>query len=224
MPRPEKQLLFDAFASVGKALSSGRRVELVDVLVQGERSVEELAGQIGQSTANTSQHLQVLARAGLVVSRRDGNRVLYRVAGPQVESLWGQMRLVAAEHVAGLDRLAEDYLGDRSTLEEVSRDELAQRLADGVVVWDVRPVAEFEAGHVPGAVSVPPDQIEQRLGDLPVGAEVVAYCRGPYCVYADDAVRAAAEAGRRATRLQDGFPEWRRAGLPVSVGAEEGAA
>ena len=121
MPEPHKQLLFDAFASVGKALSSGRRVELVDVLVQGERSVDDLAAQIGQSTANTSQHLQVLARAGLVTSRRDGNRVLYRLAGARIESLWEQMRLVAEEHVAGLDRLAENYLGDRSGLEEVSR-------------------------------------------------------------------------------------------------------
>ena len=218
MATAEKQLLFDAFASVGKALSSGRRVELVDVLVQGERSVDELAGQIGQSMANTSQHLQVLARAGLVASRRDGNRVRYRLAGAQVESLWEQMRLVAAEHVAGLDRLAEDYLGDRSVLEEVSRTELVRRLADGVVVWDVRPAAEFEAGHVPGAVSVPPDQIEQRLRDLPADAEVVAYCRGPYCVFADDAVRVVSAQGRRARRLQDGFPEWRRAGLPVAVG------
>lgn len=226
MAGPEKQRLFDAFASVGKALSSGRRAELVDVLVQGERSVEELAAQIGQSTANTSQHLQVLARAGLVLSRRDGNRVLYRVAGPAVEELWAGMQRVAAEHVAGLDRLAEDYVGDRGGLEEISRDELARRLPDGVIVWDVRPRPEFEAGHVRGAVSVPPGEIEQRLAELPDGVEVVAYCRGPYCVFADDAVRAAVAAGRRARRLEAGFPEWRRAGLPVAVGAgaEEGAA
>lgn len=224
MPGAEKQQLFDAFASVGKALANGRRVELVDVLVQGERSVEELAEQIGQSTANTSQHLQVLARAGLVMSRRDGNRVLYRVTGPQVESLWERMRLVAAEHVAGLDRLAEDYLGDRTTLEVVSRDELARRLADGVVVWDVRPHAEFMAGHVAGAVSVPPTQVEERLRELPADAEVVAYCRGPYCVFADEAVRTISAQGRSARRLEDGFPEWRRAGLPVAVGPEEGAA
>jgi rhodanese-related sulfurtransferase len=219
MVQVEKQLLFDAFASVGRALANGRRVELVDVLAQGERSVDDLAGQIGQSKANTSQHLQVLARAGLVTSRRDGNRVLYRLAGAQVESLCEQVRLVAADHVAGLDRLAENYLGDRSTLEEVSREELAQRLADGVVVWDVRPEAEFEAGHVPGAVSVPPDRIEQRLRELPEDAEVVAYCRGPYCVFADEAVRAVSAQGRHAHRLEDGFPEWRRAGLPVAVGA-----
>lgn len=224
MSRLEKQRLFDGFAAVGKALSSGRRVELADVLVQGERSVDELAGQIGQSMANTSQHLQVLARAGLVVSRREGNRVLYRLAGPQVEELWAGMQRVAAEHVAGLDRLAEDYLGDRLSLEEISREELARRLADGVLVWDVRPRSEFDAGHVPGAVCVPPEDIEQRLADLPDGAEVVAYCRGPYCVFADDAVRAVSAAGRPARRLEGGFPEWRRAGLPVAVGSEEGAA
>jgi rhodanese-related sulfurtransferase len=224
MAGAEKQRLFDAFASVGKALSSGRRAELIDVLVQGERSVEQLAGEIGQSVANTSQHLQVLARSGLVVSRRDGNRILYRLAGPQVEAAWDALRAVAATHVAGLDRLAEDYLGDRSALEQLSRQELADRLADGVLVWDVRPRAEFESGHIPGAVSVPPEEIEQRLAGLPDGVEVVAYCRGPYCVFADDAVRALSAAGRRARRLEDGFPQWRQAGLPVAVGAEEGAA
>jgi rhodanese-related sulfurtransferase/DNA-binding transcriptional ArsR family regulator len=219
-----KQRLFDAFASVGKALSNGRRAELVEVLVQGERSVEELAGQIGQSTANTSQHLQVLARAGLVVSRRDGNRVRYRMAGREIEALWDQVRAVTEAHVAGLDRLAEEYLGDRSALEQVSRAELVQRLADGVEVWDVRPRAEFEAGHVLGAVSVPPEEVQQRLAELPEGVEVVAYCRGPYCVFADDAVRALAAIGRRAWRLEDGFPQWRRAGLPVEVGSKRGAA
>lgn len=219
----EKQRLFDAFASIGKALSSGRRVELVDVLAQGQRSVEELAGEIGQSMPNTSQHLQVLARLGLVMSRRDGNRVLYRLAGPEVEAAWDALRAVAAAHVGGLDRLAEDYLGDRSRLEQVSRRELVERLADGVAVWDVRPRSEFEAGHVPGAVSVPPKEIEQRLAELPDDVEVVAYCRGPYCVFADDAVRALSAAGRRARRLEDGFPQWRQAGLPVAVGVEKGS-
>lgn len=224
MAGAEKQRLFDAFASIGKALSSGRRVELIDVLAQGQRSVEELAGEIGQSMPNTSQHLQVLARLGLVVSRRDGNRVLYRLAGPEVEAAWDALRAVAAAHVGGLDRLAEDYLGDRSGLEQVSRRDLVERLADGVAVWDVRPRSEFEAAHVPGAVSVPPDEIEQRLAELPDDVEVVAYCRGPYCVFADDAVRALSAAGRRARRLEDGFPQWRQAGLPVAVGAEKGAA
>jgi rhodanese-related sulfurtransferase len=224
MARAEKQRLFDAFASVGKALSSGRRAELVDVLVQGERSVDELAHEIGQSVANTSQHLQVLARSGLVVPRRDGNRVLYRVAGSEVEAAWDALRALAGAHVAGLDRLAEDYLGDRSGLEQVSRQELVERLAAGALVWDVRPRPEFVAGHIPGAVSVPPEEVGQRLAELPEGVDVVAYCRGPYCVFADDAVRALSAAGRRARRLEDGFPQWRQAGLPVEVGAAQGAA
>ena len=218
--RAEKGALYDAFAAAAKALANGRRAELVDVLAQGERSVEEAAREIGQSVANTSQHLQVLARAGLVVSRRDGNRVLYRLAGPAVESLWAGLRAVAAEHVAGLDRLAVAYLGDRSGLEQLSREELVRRLGrPGTVVWDVRPAAEYLAGHLPGAVSVPPDEVRRRLRDLPADTEVVAYCRGPYCVYADDAVRQLVRKGRRALRLEDGFPEWRRAGLPVVVGA-----
>jgi rhodanese-related sulfurtransferase len=214
-----KTALYDGFAVVAQALASGRRAELVDVLAQGERSVEEAAGEIGQSVANTSQHLRVLARAGLATSRRDGNRVLYRLAGEEVEDLWAALRTVAAARVAGLDRLAADYLGDRQGLEQVGRDELARRLdEEGLVVWDVRPPAEFSAGHVPGAVSVPPGEVRRRLRDLPDRAEVVAYCRGSYCVFADDAVRELTGHGHRARRLEDGFPEWRRAGLPVAVG------
>jgi rhodanese-related sulfurtransferase/DNA-binding transcriptional ArsR family regulator len=219
MASPAKTSLYDQFALVGKALSSGRRVELVDVLAQGERSVEALAAEIGQSVANTSQHLQVLARSGLVTSRRDGNRVRYRLASDAVEALWATLREVAEENVAGLTPAATAYLGARDTLEEVSRHELARRLGKDVVVWDVRPEAEFEAGHVPGAVSVPPAEVDRRLDDVPEDAEVVAYCRGPYCVFADDAVRALIARHRRARRLEDGFPEWRRAGLPVAVGA-----
>jgi rhodanese-related sulfurtransferase len=214
-----KMVLYDGFAVVAQALASGRRAELVEVLAQGERSVEEAAGEIGQSVANTSQHLRVLARAGVASSRRDGNRVLYRLAGERVEALWEALREVAAEHVAGLDRLAADYLGDRRGLEQVGRDELARRLdEDGLVVWDVRPPAEFAAGHVPGAVSVPPGEVRRRLRSLPDGAEVVAYCRGPFCVFADDAVRELTQEGCSARRLEDGFPEWRRAGFPVAVG------
>ncbi|MGH9183778.1 MAG: ArsR/SmtB family transcription factor [Acidimicrobiales bacterium] len=223
--RGAKDALCDAFAAVGKAFANGRRAELVDVLAQGERSVEDAAAEIGQSVANTSQHLHVLARAGLVVSRRRGNRVLYRLAGDRVEALWAALRDVAAEHLAGLDRLASAYLGDRSGLEQVSRDELARRLHDdGVVVWDVRPSAEYAAGHVPGAVSVPSGELRRRLADLPAHAEVVAYCRGRFCVFADDAVRELSRRGRRARRLEDGFPEWRRAGLPTVVGTHTGTA
>jgi rhodanese-related sulfurtransferase/DNA-binding transcriptional ArsR family regulator len=217
--RPAKSTLYDAFATVAQALANGRRAELVDVLAQGERSVEDAAAEIGQSVANTSQHLRVLARAGVATSRRDGNRVLYRLAGDRVEALWEALRAVASEHVAGLDRLAADYLGDRSGLEQVGRQELARRLDDdGLVVWDVRPSAEFAAGHLPGAVSVPPTEIRRRLDDVPDDTDVVAYCRGPFCVFADDAVRELTGRGHRALRLEDGFPEWRRAGLPVAVG------
>lgn len=219
MAAQAKAALYDQFALVGKAFSNGRRAELVDVLAQGERSVDALAGQIGQSVANTSQHLQVLARSGLVVSRREGNRVLYRLASEPVEVLWETLRTVAVERVAGVDRSAQDYLGARGELEQVSRDELARRLGD-VLVWDVRPADEFAAGHIPGAVSVPPDELRRRLDDVPDGVEVVAYCRGQFCVFADEAVRALAASGRRAARLEDGFPEWRRSGLPVAVGAE----
>lgn len=220
MAATAKVALYDQLALVGKALASGRRAELIDVLDQGERSVEALAEQIGQSVANTSQHLQVLARSGLVTTRRDGNRILYRLAGEQVEALWETLRAVAEEHVAGVRQAAEDYLGDRSELEQVSRDELARRLGAGVVVWDVRPGVEYDAGHIPGAVSVPPDEVRRRLDDVPDGVEVVAYCRGQFCVFADEAVRALAARGRRAVRLDGGFPEWRRAGLPVAVGSD----
>lgn len=222
MASEAKAALFDQFAVVGKALANGRRAELVDVLAQGERAVEALAEQLGHSLANTSQHLQVLSRAGLVTSRRDGNRVLYRLADEQVESLWEALRVVAAANVAGVRQAADEYLGDRDDIAQVRRDELLARLGGGVVVWDVRPPSEYEAGHVPGAVSVPPEDVRRRVDDVPEDVEVVAYCRGRYCVYADDAVRALAAAGRRAARLDEGFPEWRRAGLPVAVGAEAG--
>ena len=215
--RAAKDALFDAFALVGKALGSGRRAELVDVLAQGERSVEELAGEIGQSVANTSQHLQQLLRAGLVKTRRDGTRVYYALASERVRDLWQGLREVAVEHVAELDRLAEAYLGDRAALESISQSELRDRLRTGdVVVLDVRPAPEYAAGHIAGARSLPLADLTRRLKDLPKDREVVAYCRGPYCVYADDAVRLLRRRGYQATRLEDGFPEWARAGLPTA--------
>jgi rhodanese-related sulfurtransferase/DNA-binding HxlR family transcriptional regulator len=217
--RAAKDALFDGFALVGKALGSGRRAELVDVLAQGERSVEELAGEIGQSVANTSQHLQQLLRAGLVKTRRDGTRVYYALAGERVGELWQLLRAVAAEHVAELDRLAEAYLGDRAGLESISRSELRTRLRSGdVVLLDVRPTTEYASGHIAGARSLPLADLARRLKDLPKDSEVVAYCRGPYCVYADDAVRLLRRRGYRARRLEDGFPEWARAGLPTASG------
>lgn len=214
--RQAKDALFDALASVAKALGNGRRAELVDVLAQGERSVEELAGEIGQSVANTSQHLQVLLRAGLVRTRRDGPRVYYSLTDDAVGGLWRSMREVAGQHVSRLDELATAYLGDRSQLATVGREELLERMRAGeVVVLDVRPPAEYVAGHLPGAVNVPPGELEARLAELPSDQPVVAYCRGPLCAYADTAVRTLAARGRPALRLVDGLPEWAAAGLPV---------
>ncbi|MGH8893137.1 MAG: ArsR/SmtB family transcription factor [Actinomycetes bacterium] len=214
--RAAKDALYVGLAAVAKALGNGRRAEIVDVLAQGERSVEEIAGELGQSVANTSQHLQLLLRAGLVGTRRDGNRIHYSLAGPRVGELWAAVRDVAAEHVAELDRLAATYLGDRSRLSTVSRDELARRLRDGdVVVLDVRPEPEYAAGHVAGAVSLPVGELTRRLRELPKDRQVVAYCRGPYCVYADDAVRVLTRRKYRAARLEDGYPEWAAAGLPI---------
>ena len=220
--RAAKDVLFDAFAGVARALASGRRAEIVDLLAQGERSVEEVAGEIEQTVPNTSHHLRALARAGLVGTRRDGTRIYYRLASEEVETLWAALRDVAATHVAGLDRLAVEYLGDREGLETVTRDELLARLGTGeVVVLDVRPASEYDAGHLPGARSVPLADLDEELRSLPEDAEVVAYCRGRYCVFADDAVRELRRRGWRAHRLEDGFPEWRRAGLPVAtVGSE----
>lgn len=217
---PAKIALFDAFASVAQALSSGRRVEIVDVLAQGERSVDEVAHEISQSSANTSQHLQVLARAGLVRTRRDGTRVFYRLADDRVAELWAAVRDVAARHLADVNVLAEDYLGERSAIEQVSAAELERRLTTGdVVILDVRPEAEFRAGHIAGARSAPLQLLDGLLLTLPRRREIVAYCRGPYCVYADDAVRLLRARGLWARRLDVGFPEWRRAGLPVETAA-----
>jgi rhodanese-related sulfurtransferase/DNA-binding HxlR family transcriptional regulator len=216
--RQAKDALFDAFAEVAKALGNGRRAELVDVLAQGERHVEELAAEIGQSVANTSFHLRVLAAAGLVTTRREGTRIYYRLTSPRVGELWSAVRDVGAAHHEQLDDLAAAYLGDRDRLEQIGRDELAARLADGdVVVVDVRPAAEYAAGHISGARSVPIDRLAANLEALPAGVEVVAYCRGPYCVFADEAVRLLRRRGRAARRLEDGFPEWARADLPVDT-------
>jgi rhodanese-related sulfurtransferase len=215
--RQAKDALFDGFASIAKALASGRRAEIVELLAQGERTVDEIAMELEQSIANTSHHLRTLARAGLLCSRRVGTHVHYRLASDEVLELWWAMRKVAVTRVDAFDRLVRGYLGDRDRPETLTRDELIERLGrDEVVVIDVRPQAEYAAGHLPGAIHVPPDQLD-RLDRLPEGRDIVAYCRGPYCVYADDAVRRLNEQGRNARRLEDGLPEWRRAGGPVEV-------
>jgi len=215
--RAAKTALFDEFARAAKALASGRRIELLDVLANGERTVEALAGEVGLSVANTSQHLQILRRAGLITGRRHGTSVHYRLAAPEVFELWRALRTLAASRLAEVERLAAAYLGTRDQLEPVTREELARRLEDGdhLVVLDVRPAAEYAAGHLPEAVSIPIGELRRRLAELPGDREIVAYCRGPYCAFAHNAVGLLREAGFSARRLEDGLPEWQAAGLAV---------
>ena len=216
--RAAKTALFDAFARAAKALASGRRIELLDVLANGERTVEALAGEVGLSVANTSQHLQILRQAGLISSRREGTSVHYRLAASEVFELWRTLRTLAASRLAEVERLTVAYLGGRDELEPVTRQELTRRLQDGddLVVLDVRPAAEYAAGHLPGAVSIPVGELRRRLAELPGDREIVAYCRGPYCAFAHEAVELLRDEGLTARRLEDGFPEWRAAGLAVT--------
>ncbi len=217
--RQAKDALFDAFGDVAKALGNGRRAQLIDVLSQGERNVDELAREIDQTVANTSFHLRALATAGLVTSRRDGTRIFYRLASERVTDLWAALRDVTTTHHEHLDELATAYLGERTQLDEVGRDELAERLRDGeVIVVDVRPATEYQAGHIAGAISIPIDDLASSVEQLPADVDIIAYCRGPYCVFADDAVRLLRRHQRRASRLRDGFPEWRHARLPIRTG------
>lgn len=214
--RVAKDALFQGFAAIAKAMASGRRAEIIDVLAQGERSVDSIADEIQQSVANTSHHLRLLAAAGLVTTRREGTRIYYSLASDRVAELWSALRDVGAEHVAGIERLMTAYLGNRHGIEMIGRDELARRLRRGhLVVLDVRPESEYKAGHIAGAQSVPISELKRHIKALRTDSEVVAYCRGPYCVYADDAVRQLHARGFLARRLEDGFPEWKRAGLPV---------
>ena len=215
--RAVKMELFDQFARVAQALASGRRVEIVDVLTNGDRTVEELARQVSLSTANTSQHLQVLKEAGLVAASRDGTRVRYRLASAAVYRFWVGLRSLAAERLPGVKGLVEAYLGSQAGLEPISREELLARLKAGedLVVVDVRPPEEYRAAHLPGAVSIPLDELEQRLRELPQERQIVAYCRGPYCAFAPEAVRTLRAHGYAARYLTDGLPEWAAAGNDV---------
>lgn len=217
--RAFKERLYAQFARLGKALASPARLELLDLLAQGERSVEELAREAGLSVANASAHLHVLAGAQLVVSRKAGLRVHYRLADPSVYRLWAALREAGSTQLAEIDRLVGMYLHDRQALEPLSREDLLARLSDGdTVVLDVRPTREYQQGHVAGARSIPVDELEARLGELDPQREVVAYCRGPYCVFADEAVALLRAHGLQAHRYVDGFPEWAAAGLPVAAG------
>jgi len=215
--RAAKQALFDEFARVAKALASGRRAEVVDLLANGERSVESIASEIEISVANASQHLQVLRRAGLVSSRRQGTSIFYRLASPDVVRLWRSLQNVAGDRVAEVERLARAYTGDLDGVELLTKEELAKRIRrkDDLLVLDVRPEQEYAAGHVPGAVSIPVAELKRRLRELPKNKEIVAYCRGSFCAFAPEAARYLDKKGFRTYILDAGLPDWMAAGLPV---------
>jgi rhodanese-related sulfurtransferase/DNA-binding HxlR family transcriptional regulator len=211
-----KQDLFAQFARVGKALSSGNRLEILEFLAQSERSVDELAKIAGLTTGNMSQHLQQLRQSGLVESRKEGLKVYYRLSGDDVIDLLNALRAVAERHVADVDRLINSYLTVKDDLEPILRKELLKRVREGLVtVIDVRPPEEYAAGHVAGAVNIPLDKLKGRLKELKTSKEIVAYCRGPHCVLAFDAVEQLRKRGIKARRLEDGYPEWKLAGLPI---------
>jgi ArsR family transcriptional regulator len=216
-----KQVIYGSLAEVAQALGHAHRLELLEHLAQGERSVEELSARASLSFANTSRHLQILRRARLVETERRGKHVLYRLAGDaEVVALIQALGRVGERNVAEVNRVMNDYFYARDALEAVSRDDLLARLQDGMVtVLDVRPEDEFAVGHLPGALNIPLAELERRLGELPADREVIAYCRGPYCVLSFEAVAALRERGYRVHRLEDGYPEWKAAGLPVEAAA-----
>ncbi|NUT32074.1 MAG: metalloregulator ArsR/SmtB family transcription factor [Hamadaea sp.] len=217
-----KTALFEQLARVGKALASGKRLELLDLLAQAERPVDALAGAARLNLTTASAHLQTLKQAGLVVTRREGTKIFYRLAGDDVADLYVRAREVAAAHLPDVAAARDAYLGSgpaRGTdVETIGREELLRRVESGeAVVLDVRPPNEYAAGHLPGAINIPVGELAERMREVPADAQIVAYCRGPYCVFAHDAVRLLRERGRRAMRLDDGVTEWRLAGLPVEA-------
>src|SRR5262245_2787226 len=221
--REFKDRLYSQFARLGKALSNPHRLEMLELLAQGERTVESLATEMELPIANASQHLQALKHAALVDSRKQGPFVHYRLVDPHVFELSKTIRTVAERHLADVERLVQEHFGERSGAQPVAVDELLKLArSNKVVVLDTRPAGEYVAGHIPGAISVPVDEIQRRLKELTKSKEYVAYCRGPYCVYADRAVEVLSARGRRARRLAEGFPEWRSAGFPVAQGTEPG--
>jgi len=220
--RAFKNQLYEQFARIGKALSSAHRLELLEVLAQGEYSVEALARETEMSIANASQHLQVLRAARLVEVRREGVYIYYRLADEQVFTLWQTMRHVGEARIAEIDRIVDTYLHNRNQLQPIGAAELLQRLVeDTIILLDVRPAEEYVAGHLPDALSIPVSELEARLLELPQDKEIVAYCRGPYCVFADEAVTLLRANGYSARRLEQGLPDWRALGLPVESGKGE---
>jgi rhodanese-related sulfurtransferase/DNA-binding transcriptional ArsR family regulator len=215
-----KRELYQAIAKVAQALASGNRLQLLEFIAQGERSVDALAAMAGITVANASQHLQALRRAGLVAARKEGQRVLYRLSGDDVVELYGALRGVAETRLAEVRQLVGEFLGDRHALEPVPAKELLERARKGLVtVLDVRPAEEYAAGHLPGAVNIPIERLEGELARLPKKREVIAYCRGPYCLMSFEAVAKLRQRGWKARRLEEGYPEWRAAGRPVESGA-----
>jgi rhodanese-related sulfurtransferase/predicted transcriptional regulator len=211
-----KRAMFEHLAGVARTLGSAHRLELLELLAQTERSVEELAGLSGLTIANASQHLQQLRRFGLVEARRDGKRVIYRLADPEVVVLLGALSRVTQRNVGAVEKVLNSYFRERDNLEPVSRKELLRRMRDGLVTLiDIRPQEEFAAGHLPGAINLPLSELKRRLRELPRDQEVVAYCRGPYCILSYEAVAELRKRGFKAFRLEDGYPEWKAAGLPV---------
>lgn len=222
--RSFKDRLYGQLARVGKALANPHRLELLELLAQGERTVDSLASETGMSIASASQHLQALREGGLVESRKQGLFVHYRLADPAVFELSRALRIVAERRLAEVERVVREHFGDRSDPEPVGMQELLERVQSGkVVVIDTRPPGEYAAGHIAGAVSIPIDELQERLRQLPKGKDYVAYCRGPYCAYADRAVELLRANGRRARRLDQGFPEWKAAALPIELGDQQGA-
>lgn len=213
-----KTALFEQLARIGKALGNGKRLELLDLLAQAERTVDGLAVASGQNLTTTSANLQALKHAGLVSTRRDGTRIFYRLAGQDVADLFVRARRVATAHLPDVQAARDAYLGDSHDIAAIDHQELAARIATGLVtVIDVRPEAEYAAGHLPGALNIPVEDLEDRLAEIPAGHEVIAYCRGPYCAFAHDAVRLLQRHGHRASRLTDGLTEWKLADLPVET-------
>ena len=220
--RQFKNAIYEQIARMGKSLASGPRLELLDILCQGPRTVEALAKQAGQSVANTSHHLQVLRRARLLEAEKEGVRVTYRLASEEVCSIFRALRGLAESRLLEIEQVTRQFLEARGSMEPVDREALVARVRSGeVTVLDVRPVEEYQAGHLPGALSVPLSELERRLAELSRDREIVAYCRGPYCVMAIDAVALLRKRGFHAVRLDDGVPDWRARGLPVEISASE---